>query len=248
MNNKRGSVIRTFSNEARQNMMYTIAHVRRDCLPCFVTLTYPKVYSENPKEWKRHLHMFARRLDRKFENVAGIWKLEPQKRGAPHYHLLLWGVPLSELQRFVPVAWNEIVAKDDNEHLRWHRGEMGNGNIHCVQEVATQKAMYTYVTKYINKSAVEGWQNVGKWWGILWKSRMPFGEKIIYDITDKDVYNVIRMMRRYTGSGSGFALQSRQQICDADQWMEKIQTRPMGSYLDWLRRIESNDAVGNSTK
>ena len=239
VNNKRGSVISTFSKEARRNMMYTIARVRRDCLPCFVTLTYPAKYNLDPKSWKRDLHMFAQRLGRRFDDVAGIWKLEPQRRGAPHYHLLLWNVLLEDLRNFVPREWNDIVALGDSDHLRWHLGELNNGNVHCVQEVKTQKAMYQYVTKYISKAAIEDWKNVGKWWGMLWKSRIPFGEEVVFEITDSNAYDVIRYMRRFTKFGKGLALQSRQQICDADQWMEKLQTKPIGTYLDWLKGVQN---------
>lgn len=234
-NNKKGSVIRTFSKEARQNMMYTISKIRRDCLPSFVTLTYPKVFSDDPKVWKKDLHVFTMRLGRSFPDVAGIWKLEPQRRGAPHYHLLLWNVPMEELRDYIPQAWNDVVAPGDVEHLRWHKGNIGN--INCVQEVHTQKAMYQYVTKYINKAAAEDWQKVGKWWGMLWKSRLPFGEEVIFEINDKNAYDIIRYMRRFTRLGAGLALQSRQMVCDADQWMEKLQTVPMGTYVDWLNKV-----------
>lgn len=245
VNNKRGSVISTFSKEARRNMMYTLARVRRDCLPCFVTLTYPAVYNTDPKAWKKDLHDFTMRLARKsaFEDVAGIWKLEPQRRGAPHYHLLLWNVSLEDLRAYVPKAWNEIVASGDLEHLRWHRGDLSN--VHCVQPVMTQKAMYQYVTKYISKAALEDWKNVGKWWGMLWKNRIPFGEEVVFEITEGNANDIIRYMRRYTKMGGGLALQSRQQVCDADQWMEKLQTRSMGTFADWLQLPQVQEAGRN---
>lgn len=232
-NNKRGSVISKFSKEARRNMFYTIARIRRDCLPSFVTLTYPKVYSDDPNKWKNDLHIFVRRLARNFPDVAGIWKLEPQRRGAPHYHLLVWNVNTQDLCECVPRFWNDTVAFGDITHLRWHLGEIDNEP--CVKEVTTQKGMYQYVTKYISKAAVENWKNVGKWWGVFGKERLPFGDEIVFEVTDQNADDIIRYMRRFTRYGGGMSLRSRQQVCDADFWMEKLQTKSMLTYKDWLR-------------
>ena len=38
------------------------------------------------------------------------WKLEPQERGAPHYHCLIWGVDEGELLDFVAYTWYEIAG------------------------------------------------------------------------------------------------------------------------------------------
>jgi hypothetical protein len=51
--------------------------------------------------WKNHLELFFKRLKRRFPQSCAIWKLEFQTRKsganqgkiAPHFHLLLWGVP-----------------------------------------------------------------------------------------------------------------------------------------------------------
>lgn len=238
-NNKRGSVISGFSRQARSNMFYTMMRIRRDCFPCFVTLTYPKVYSEDSKIWKRDLHCFALRLRSRFPDVSAIWKLEPQRRGAPHYHILIWGAEYEELRSFVPYAWHEVIGSNDFDHLLWHLGGCGNGNIHCVQEVTTNKSMYNYVMKYVGKAATEKWGNVGKWWGILFKKNLPFGEEVVFEITEKNANDIMRYMRRFTGRTS-INKQSRQICCDANQWMEKLQTVPTGTYLDWLKMVEGH--------
>jgi len=222
-----------FSAHAKSNMLYTVAKIRRDCLPSFVTLTYPKIYDSDCKAWKRDLHNFILRLNRAFPEVAGIWKLEPQKRGAPHYHLLVWNISCSDLQDYVPYAWHDIAGDGDSLHLAWHLGQLGDKNINCVQEVTTQKSMYRYVLKYVSKSSMEGWQNVGKWWGVFFRERLPFGKEVVFEIGDSDVVQVMRYIRRFTGRDS-WNNQSRQMCCDANQWMEKLQTVSMGTYKDWL--------------
>ena len=50
-----------------------------------VTLTYPKVFPACPRTWKKHLDIFLKRLRRAYTFQAVVWKLEPQRRGAPHF-------------------------------------------------------------------------------------------------------------------------------------------------------------------
>jgi hypothetical protein len=64
-------------------------------------LTYPDGFPGDPRRWKADLKAWFKRLHRRFPDAAGFWKLElePRKRGihageiAPHFHLLLWGLP-----------------------------------------------------------------------------------------------------------------------------------------------------------
>lgn len=77
--------------------------VKSDQLPYFVTLTYPDQYLPEPKSWKRDMATFVKRLRREHSEACGFWKMELkvrqsgayQGRIAPHFHLLVWGVPES---------------------------------------------------------------------------------------------------------------------------------------------------------
>jgi len=177
-------------------MIDMLAKVKRGELPCFVTLTYPSVYSDDPKVWKKNREAFFNRLDRVFPSWSGVWKLEPQKRGAPHFHLLIWGVSLYELQKFVPQAWYEVVGSNDENHLLWHWGALGNGNKHCVQQVESPNGVRWYASKYMSKE-VSGWGNVGRWWGVAHRARLPVGETVVYKISEQLAIEFIRYMRRY---------------------------------------------------
>jgi hypothetical protein len=59
-----------------------------DCY--FVTLTYPELYAEDWRVWKRDLEAFLKRIQRKYDYMVGCcWRVEFQKRGAPHFHLIM---------------------------------------------------------------------------------------------------------------------------------------------------------------
>jgi hypothetical protein len=78
--------IRGFSNSARRRLLEKIAKVDLDAAgpSVFVTLTYPREWDHDPDKWKRDLDRFGVVLRRRFPNAFGVWRLEPQGRGAPH--------------------------------------------------------------------------------------------------------------------------------------------------------------------
>jgi hypothetical protein len=81
----------------------------------FVTLTYPHEYPEDPEVCKNHLKALRRRLQREFGDCAGFWRLGIQRRGAWHFHLLLFVGPsigsIGELRRFISSSWYEVTGK-----------------------------------------------------------------------------------------------------------------------------------------
>jgi len=215
---KRGKV-GGFSAKSRQRLMRTVSAVRRDCLPVFVTLTYPFEYPERSDVFKRHLDNFLKRLARKFPEVAGVWKLEPQKRGAPHYHLLIWGASLEELREFIPLAWYQVVGSGEKYHLEWHQG--GLGNQPCVQQVESQRGVFWYVNKYMSKKVSADCANWGRWWGVFFRERLPLGELVNVEVSERKAIEFIRYMRRFAGVKSR-DYRSLTIICNPDVWLNRI--------------------------
>jgi hypothetical protein len=216
---KRGKVA-GFSQKSRMRLMRTLASVKRENLPFFVTLTFPADYPTIERA-KRDLDTFLKRLARKFPEVAGVWKLEPQKRGAPHFHLLIWGVEEGDLKKFVPFAWYEIVGSGDPNHLLWHLGALGNGNKLCVQRIEKQRGVFWYASKYMSKEvgAQYAW---GRWWGVFHRGKLPLGELVNVEVSEKKAVEFIRYMRRYAHIRSR-DYKSLTVICNnPDQWINRL--------------------------
>ena len=159
-------------------------------------------------------------MKRAFPGIGLIWKLEPQKRGAPHYHMLAWNVSRSELYTFVPKVWFDIAGNGDDKHLTWHMG--GFNNEHCVQQVRTWNGVRSYASKYLGKTfEVEGWTKVGRYWGVINRESIPFGELQEIQITRSQAVQIMRYQRRFSGLGK-FNNKSLTIFCDADQWINRI--------------------------
>ena len=222
-----------FSRSSRYRLMQTIARIRRDAeMPNFVTLTYPDEFP-NPATSKKHLDTFFKRFEREFPKGGAIWKLEPQQRGAPHFHLLVWGCDQLALMAFVPKAWFEIAGGGDPKHLAWHRGECGHGNKHCVQAVKSFKGVWFYAAKYLGKTfEVAGWnrQWTGRYWGVIARPNIPFGEMRQLVVTRLQAVQVMRYQRRFVNKAGASrrkrpirsSSRSLTIFCDAGQWVERL--------------------------
>ncbi len=161
----------------------------------FLTLTYPSVWPDDPKKWKNQLQALQLRLRRTWSISAGIWKLEPQRRGAPHFHLILvvpasmsrglaitgkhkrgerivtnWdGGQLSEFRTWLSKAWYDVVGSGDEKHLR--------AGTNCEPMEAWGKVA-AYAAKYLGKdcqfvTAEGSTQKVGRFWGVWSRESFP---------------------------------------------------------------------------
>lgn len=137
----------------------------------FVALTYPSQYP-TASATKAHLDVMVKRLRRRHKGVAGWWKLEPQRRGAPHYHLLLIlpaGCDLWAERRWCSQAWFDVVGSGDEKHLK-----AGTR----VDQVQNWKGVDLYLAKYVAKPVSVDevdptWSHPGKWWGVINRKGLP---------------------------------------------------------------------------
>ncbi len=173
------------SSRSRRRIMNFIATLVRTIIPFFVTLTYPENFP-TPRESKKHLDNFIKRLKRRYPELGYIWKIELQKRGAPHYHIFIWGVPREGVYLFMLEAWYEIVGSRDP----WHAI---NGV--KVETIRSYKGVKSYVSKYIAKKdetiVPEG---LGRTWG--YGGKIPISEKDEYIITPLQAAKVLRFLLR----------------------------------------------------
>lgn len=184
-----------FSKASAARLRETCHRVRRDQLPLFTTLTYPGDFPTDAETWKRHLDSFDRALDRVGRGKLGaIWKLEPQRRGAPHYHLLVWGVRnFKRFRQWVALTWYRIVGSGDERHLR--AGTQ-------VDQIRSHRGVMAYASKYFTKlvgSDCEGWDFPGRCWGILNRKAIPWGDVVVADVTAAFAHRLKRWLRRATG-------------------------------------------------
>jgi hypothetical protein len=198
--------VRGFSRESRRNLLRRLASINRGAFKAFkgrlisITLTYPHEYPEDPELCKNHLKALRRRLQRKFGEFAGFWRMGIQKRGAWHFHLVLFvgqsvGT-VGELRRFISSSWYEVTGKVSEGHLR-----AGTR----VEHVKRWKQVTSYVERYMAKPEEfpEGLQT-GRIWGIWNENLLPVRWETV-QVSLRDAFKIRRIYRklaRKKGSGS----------------------------------------------
>jgi hypothetical protein len=189
---KRGDITE-FSARSRQRLRCKIASICRKELPYFLTLTYPAEWIWDADLWKRHLKIFSQRFIRRFPTAGFVWKLEFQRRGAPHFHPFVWGIPETEGWReiidFVSEAWFEVVGSGDQKHFI-----AGTR----VEKLRSATAAIRYVSGYASKSdqTLVG-KKVGRYWGVVAKENIPWGLAETIELNERQSKMVLRTCRRF---------------------------------------------------
>lgn len=166
--------------------------------PLMVTLTYPGEWNPetdlNPTLWKTQLHNFRRALTIEYGGafVGAIWRLEAQKRGAPHYHILIWhrGIDIEKFKKWTSYHWWKIVGSGAESHLKaGTRVDLISG------DKATEKVI-RYVSKYMGKKEQEFDLGVGRYWGVWNKSTLCL-PPTIYTVEKPTYIKARRIIRKY---------------------------------------------------
>lgn len=192
---KRG-VIKSFSKGSRRRILRLVASLKRSIPPVFVTLTYPDKFPENPREWKKHLDSFFKRLLRRYPRAVVVWKLERKKRKtgvnkgeiAPHGHLLVYGAAFLSLLKWVSKAWYEVVGSGDLKHFN-----AGTS----VEAVRSVRGVLYYTSKYICKQENDVLEGIGRTWGVVGREELPGiqGEFQVVELDYKTALTILRYMR-----------------------------------------------------
>jgi hypothetical protein len=210
--------------------------------PSMVTLTYPadwKGLAPDVATAKRHLGAFRRRYQEKFrttyvpvppelhrkgrrwhvrvvEPVHALWKMEFQRRGAPHFHLLLplpLGIDLGAFRAWCRQAWSDVVFSDaDRRGHAWdpldrmnHEAAGANVDMREGARMNSPERIAAYFVKresfalgkeYQHAVPAQYAEGVGRFWGI-WGLGRPSSA---VQVEVEDFVKARRLVRRYARS------------------------------------------------
>jgi hypothetical protein len=189
--------VRGFSRTSRRNLLRRLASINRSAFRAFrgrmifVTLTYAGEYPQDHVVCKRHLKALRKRLQREYGTFAALWRMGIQRRGAWHFHLLLFVGPsvgpVGELRRFISSSWYEVTGKISEGHLRTGTR---------VEVVKRWKQATSYVERYMAKPEEfpEGLQT-GRIWGIWNEELLPVRWQTV-QVSLRDAFRIRRIYRK----------------------------------------------------
>lgn len=189
----RRQAISSFTRASARRLLFTARNF--PSLAVMLTLTYPREFPADGRLVKNHWRRMRQWLVRQGCPV-GLWFLEFQNRGAPHFHVF---IPSHVDKVKVAEAWFRIVGSGDERHLL-----AGTR----VERLRMPHAAGSYAAKYAAKSAQkevpENYENVGRFWG-TWGSP-EIAEKIVLPHGDgARIVRVLRLAYRKERQGWRFA-------------------------------------------
>lgn len=182
-------------------------------LPAMITLTYPEDWltvAPNGKAAKKHLKAFRKRWNRTWgEDLACVWKLEFQRRGAPHFHLLC-SPPHGQtkdgesFRAWLSRTWAEVVGHPDIEQYRKHRAAGTGVDWNDGLRSTDPKRVSVYFTKHGAFQAKEyqhcvpqEWQAPGQGPGRFWGYWVLEPATQTVEIDPQHAVDAARLIRRW---------------------------------------------------
>lgn len=143
---KRGKVT-AFSNASRKRLLELFATIDAKKY-LFLTLTYGERFPDTRRA-KAHLKAFIMRLQRRYETLSGVWRVEYQERGAPHFHLILMNVPFIDKKLIVDL-WEAVIGHEYQNNTHNDSGDR-NRTFTRIEAIRKHKKVMAYISKYVAK-------------------------------------------------------------------------------------------------
>ncbi len=183
----RRGAIKKLTTRSTKRLRFLLRNVA-DTMEYEAGLTYPNEFPNDGLLVKEHFHKLRQRLN--YRGYKFIWVLEFQRRGAPHFHMLLNKYIKEE---DLAKMWFDIVGSGDVKHLR--RG------VH-VEVIRSKDKMasyfVTYITKQDQKQVPEEYKNVGRFWGSSQNILTCTVKKFYGNMEDiRELKKQLRPMRRW---------------------------------------------------
>jgi len=177
---KRATISR-FSSASRVRLFDLFHRLEIPNKPIFVTLTYGEGFPYVARA-KLHLRAFMERIRRKYKRkkVSGIWRLEFQERGAPHFHIIFFNLPFIP-KRVLQAMWGEIIGQDRPftriEAIHSHKGLMAYVSKYIAKLPDGENSGFNSVT-YLH-AYIEMFDDLtGRHWGVFERASLPLAEEI----------------------------------------------------------------------
>lgn len=189
------SKIFTFSKSSRNRMFQLLAKVQRafKVAPVHCTLTYHNKFNLKERSFATDFHAFLIALKRQFPGIYYIWRLERQKRGAPHYHIMLFLQDIKDdrvfekLQVIARVIWCKIVDKNDKDLYQYG----------CkITKILNYRVACSYFSKYLAKEEAFFDEDMrGRRWG--YSRDLPIDCQTEALLTKREVVRLSRVIRKW---------------------------------------------------
>lgn len=153
-----------FTEDSRRRLAFVASNTEVD-FTAMITLTYPAEFPNNGRLVKEQFKRFLDWLTKtKLPGTSYLWFIEFQRRGAPHYHILLTervgnAQSWRTFQWDVSKKWNSLV-QGGIDHLR-----AGSRTERLRSPEGGRRYVVKYAQKTKQKVVPAAYENVGRFYG-----------------------------------------------------------------------------------
>lgn len=207
-----------------------------------ITLTYPAEWTSvapTSASAKRHLSMLRKRFEREFARpFFALWKMEFQRRGAPHFHLIAPIPKGNEFRTWLSKAWTEIVNHPDiSERDKHLLAGTGVDKAKGILANTPQKISYYFSKHSSANKGLKEYQNtpppewimagsVGRFWG-YWNLDTAI---VDVNVPEAEALFVARTLRRWQ--------RANRRVAKRDVWRTRQKTGEL-----YKRRVRRRSRV-----
>lgn len=240
----RRGIIRVFSRQSRVRLMRFLARLKtRKIRATFITLTFTEVVSN--ERAKKVFKRFVMRLRRKFSLASAVWRMEFQKRGAIHFHMLAFNLPF----------WKQAELQET-----WEDCTEENRSVVDIRLVHGARSVMSYISKYIAKvddrteiTSLEddtyqhaaGEKLSGRFWGYINREGLPLGQLVAGVLTDRKVIKSLSSFAwAIMGAENPYNNLSFSLFCDNARWLFERAIEEGGClYEEWEYSIKDHTSI-----
>lgn len=167
-NRRKRGLVAGASRASRNRLLKLLSMVGRFDPALFVTLTFHENVTDHAT-YATAFHAFRDNVAKQYSDLCGVWRLAEQRRGAAHFHLLLWGWgggedALESAELRLRRAW--LSATDQHGDYAAVRHAVD------VRVVSDFRACGFYLALYQSGQAEHGSGLRGRAWGIIRRDRL----------------------------------------------------------------------------
>ena len=208
----------------------------------FLTLTYPSDWltvAPTSQSAKRHLSLLRKRFEREFSRpFFALWKMEFQRRGAPHFHLLAPIPKGNDFKNWLSKTWTEIVNHPDElERSKHLQAGTGVDKAKGIAADSAQRISYYFSKHSSANRGLKEYQNtppeewvrsgtVGRFWG-YWGLQVATTHT---SVSKGEALLIARTLRRWQ--------KSKRQVRTVEVWRTNLKTGER-----YLRRVRRRSRV-----
>jgi hypothetical protein len=226
----RGKVT-TFSRASRLRLLDLFSRMNSDNVrTTFLTLTFTGTPA--PDSSKQALKRFLMRIRYNYPAASGVWRLEYQQRGAPHYHLIMFNLPYwpqHELQE----TWEECTREERSiVHIKLLHG----GKRHIMSYVSKYVAKAGASLDYVTYQQIDDPESIGRQWGYINFEALPFAIRAEIIVSGSDIidylYHCVHVWSRGKCANGSFG--ARAYVDDGEGLVRWLASHADSVYyLDW---------------